>query len=93
MGSFCMVRSATLRAVSSACVVATAIAFDAVSGNARLNSSIGLPAILAKPSGKPGMLQCRHSRTQSLNVFFLHYVGNLRGAGRFRLGRAGRGLR
>jgi hypothetical protein len=40
-----MVRSATLKAVLSACVVAIPIAFDAVSGRTRLNSSIGLPAI------------------------------------------------
>src|SRR6516164_3246700 len=49
-----MVRRATLRAVLSAWVLATAIAFDAVCGNARLNSSIGLPAISARRAASRG---------------------------------------
>ena len=54
------------------------MAFEAVSGKARLNSSMGFPAISARRAAKLGMLQCRHRLTQCLNVFFLHYVGNLR---------------
>ena len=50
--------------------------FDRLTGN------------FGKAGGEPGMLQCRHSHMQCLNIFCLHYFGNLRGGRRFQLGLA-----
>ena len=54
LGSFRMVRSATASAALRAFVVAAVTALDAVSGSARPNSSIGLPAISARRAASPG---------------------------------------
>jgi hypothetical protein len=66
-----------LKAVLSACVVAIAIAFDAVSGRARLNSSIGLPAISAR---RAAIGRCVSAATVARNAsrWSSCIIGNLR---------------